>query len=152
MPFERNVYNSFFNPFLNFTCFTYFYTNTFITCVWPEFRNCSLIYNVRCRSEARMAQNNWEFTAKECQEVKYLFIKGNSAKKDLWNDIRQSRTGLLGLGQDIWKVKMNIPRPFQKTRTFIHSTTEAVSMGKLYNTIIPAFRTYHRSFKNRTHG
>jgi hypothetical protein len=59
-----------------------------------------------------MAQNNEDFTAKECRAVmNYLFLKGNSAKKFtmvcwLHYVIRalstpQSRTGLLGLEQDV---------------------------------------------------
>jgi hypothetical protein len=37
--------------------------------------------NVYCRSEVKMAQNNGDFTAKECQAVmKYLSLKGNSQK------------------------------------------------------------------------
>jgi transposase len=39
-------------------------------------------FKVCCRSEVKMAQNNGDFTAKECRAVmKYLFLKGNSAKK-----------------------------------------------------------------------
>jgi hypothetical protein len=59
-----------------------------------------------------MAQNNGDFTPKECQAVmKYLFLKGNLAKKftmicRLYQVISalpasQSRTVLLGLEQDI---------------------------------------------------
>jgi hypothetical protein len=37
-----------------------------------------------CRSEVRVALNNGDFTAKACQElIKYVFLKGNLARKKL---------------------------------------------------------------------
>jgi hypothetical protein len=43
--------------------------------------------NVYCTSEVKMAQNNRDFTAKECRVVvKCFFLKGNLAKK-IYNDM-----------------------------------------------------------------
>jgi hypothetical protein len=66
----------------------------------------------------KIVQDN--FTAKECSVMmKYLFLRGNSAKKiyDTHMSVKlgdkclltpQSRTGLLDLEQDIWALKTNI--------------------------------------------
>jgi hypothetical protein len=44
----------------------------------------ALLFNVFCRSEMKMAQASGAFTAQECRVVmKYLFLKGNSAKKSM---------------------------------------------------------------------
>jgi hypothetical protein len=41
----------------------------------------ALLFNVCCRSEVKMAQNNGDFTAKVWQAVmKFLLLKGNSDK------------------------------------------------------------------------
>jgi hypothetical protein len=44
----------------------------------------ALLFNVCCKFEVKMVQNNWYFSAKECWAVmKYLFLQGNLAKKNV---------------------------------------------------------------------
>jgi hypothetical protein len=53
-------------------------------------------------SEARMEQNNGDFSVKECRAVmKYLFLKGNLAKKNMFLPTPWPTTGFLGLEQVI---------------------------------------------------
>jgi hypothetical protein len=41
------------------------------------------LFNVYCRSEVKMSQNNRHFTTKQCRAVmKYFFLKGNLAQKN----------------------------------------------------------------------
>jgi hypothetical protein len=48
----------------------------------PDLNFIASLFNVCCRSEVKMAQNNSDFTAQEGRAVmKYLFLKENSTKK-----------------------------------------------------------------------